>query len=62
MFIVVSAFFGNKLSARHWYVLVEKAEKINNNDDGPVIAMISAFIAKFLTLVFFNSFDFRLGT
>ena len=56
MFVVVSVLslaISDCVGEAYGMFLSKKAEKINNNDNGPIIAMISAFIAKFLTVVCF---------
>lgn len=56
MFVVVSVLslaISDCVGEAYGIYLSKKAEKINDNDNGPVIAMISAFIAKFVTVVCF---------
>jgi vacuolar iron transporter family protein len=56
MFIVVSVLslaISDCVGEAYGIYLSKKAEKINNNDNGPMIAMISAFISKFMTVICF---------
>lgn len=56
MFVVVSVLslaISDCVGEAYGIYLSKKAEKINNNDNGPIIAMVSAFIAKFVTVICF---------
>ena len=56
MFVVVSVLslaISDCVGEAYGMYLSKKAEKISDNNFGPVVAMISMFIAKFLTVVCF---------